>query len=76
VVLTREELTERLDVLLNLCDLAESGCFLPTDHPDDCRWCDYALICGDTGFQARCVAGKLEGDERKLTPMRKLRGYL
>jgi ATP-dependent helicase/nuclease subunit B len=76
VFLTREELTDRMDVLFSLCDLAESGCFTPTDQPDDCRWCDYTLICGDTSYQAKCIAGKLAGDEDPLEPLRKLRGYI
>jgi hypothetical protein len=75
VLLTREELTDRMDVLLSLCDLAEAGCFTPTDQPDDCRWCDYTLICGDTRYQAKCIAGKLAGDDESLEPLRKLRGY-
>jgi ATP-dependent helicase/nuclease subunit B len=76
VLLTRDELTDRMDVLHNLCDLAGSGCFTPTDHPDDCRWCDYTLICGDTVFQAKGIVRKLEGDDERLGPLRKLRGYL
>ncbi len=77
VVLSREELEDRIDVLEDLCCLAESGCFAPTDTADDCTWCDYTLICGDTGAQARRVAVKLqEGDDPRLDPMRRLRGYL
>jgi ATP-dependent helicase/nuclease subunit B len=77
VVLSREELEERMDILEDLCHLAESGCFAPTDTADDCTWCDYTLICGDTGAQARRVAVKLqEGDDPRLDPMRRLRGYL
>jgi ATP-dependent helicase/nuclease subunit B len=75
VLLTSEELTDRMDVLHDLCDLAGSGCFTPTDEPDDCRWCDYSLICGDTAFQAKGVAAKLEGNDGRLDPLRKLRGY-
>ncbi len=77
VVLSREELEDRIDVLEDLCCLAESGCFVPTESAEDCRWCDYALICGDTGAQARRIAVKLqEGDDPRLDPMRRLRGYL
>jgi hypothetical protein len=77
VVLSREELEDRIDVLEDLFCLAESGCFAPTDTADDCTWCDYTLICGDTGAQARRAAVKLqEGDDPRLDPMRRLRGYL
>ena len=76
VLLTRDELTDRMDVLHSLCDLAGSGCFTPTDHSNDCRWCDYTLICGDTVFQAKGIARKLEGDDERLDPLRKLRGYI
>ena len=77
VVLSREELEERMDVLEDLCSVAESGCFASTDTARDCDWCDYTLICGDTGAQARRMAAKLqEGDDPRLDPIRRLRGYL
>ena len=76
VVLTKEELEERMDVLEDLCSLAESGCLAPTDTSDDCTWCDYTLICGDTRYQVKCIADKLAGDDPRLDPMRRLRGYL
>ncbi|MEE8384859.1 MAG: PD-(D/E)XK nuclease family protein, partial [Dehalococcoidia bacterium] len=75
VLLTRETLEEGREVLAHLCDLAGAGCFLPTDDDGDCKWCDYALACGDTASQALRMAGKLKGDDPALDPMRKLRGY-
>ena len=77
IVLSREELEDRIDVLEDLCSLGESGCFAPTDSANDCTWCDYTLICGDTSAQAQRIALKLhEGDDPRLDPMRRLRGYL
>jgi len=75
VLLTRETLEEGREVLTHLCDLANTGCFPPTDDDGDCKWCDYALACGNTASQALRVAGKLKGDDPTLDPMRKLRGY-
>ena len=76
VLLTREELEAGMEVLTDLCDLAQSGCFIPTDNSKDCKWCDYKLICGDVQAQARRIVAKLEASDERLDPMRKLRGYL
>jgi ATP-dependent helicase/nuclease subunit B len=76
VLLTREELEAGMEVLTDLCDLAGSGCFIPTDNSKDCSWCDYKLICGDVESQARRIVAKLEAFDERLEPMRKLRGYL
>ncbi|MDT8396542.1 MAG: PD-(D/E)XK nuclease family protein [bacterium] len=75
VLLARETLEDGREVLAHLCDLAGSGCFVATDDAGDCKWCDYALVCGDTASQALRVAAKLAGDDPALDPMRKLRGY-
>ncbi len=75
LILTRETLEEGSQVLAHLCDLAGAGCFTPTDNASDCKWCDYALVCGDTAAQALRVAEKLKGSDPGLDPMRKLRGY-
>jgi ATP-dependent helicase/nuclease subunit B len=71
----RETLEKGREVLRHLCDIAGAGCFAPTDDEDDCRWCDYALICGDIASQALIMTGKLRGGDPALTAMRKLRGY-
>jgi hypothetical protein len=42
IVWKSEKLEAGIDVLERLC-----AAFLATDSPDDCRWCDYASICGD-----------------------------
>ena len=75
VLLTREALEGGREVLAHLCDLAGAGCFPPTDDDSDCKWCDYALVCGDTPSTALLAAEKLAGSDPVLDPMRKLRGY-
>ena len=72
---TRETLEEGRTVFADLCDLAGEGCFPPTDDEGDCRYCPYALACGDTAAQARRISEKLRGDDPMLAPMRRLRGY-
>jgi hypothetical protein len=44
---TADELQTGIGVLERLCAAIQSGAFLATDSADDCRWCDYASICGD-----------------------------
>lgn len=75
VVLDRQKLQEGRAVLGHLLDIAEAGCFTPTDTADDCNWCDYKLICGDIASQALAMAEKLRGDDPALNALRKLRGY-
>jgi hypothetical protein len=71
----RDTLEAGREVLGRLCDIAGAGCFTPTDDPDDCRYCGYALICGDTASQAVRMAAKLAAGDPALAAMRKLRGY-
>jgi RecB family exonuclease len=40
-----EELREGLSLLDRLLDRVRDGQFLPTDDPEDCRFCDYRGIC-------------------------------
>jgi len=75
VVFEREKLEKGREVLGLLTDIAGAGCFTPTDDADDCRWCDYTLICGDIAAQALAMTEKLAGGDPNLTAMRKLRGY-
>jgi len=75
VVFNREKLEEERAVFGHLADIAGAGCFTPTDNAEDCRWCQYKLICGDIAAQALAMAAKLEGDDTALAAMRKLRGY-
>jgi ATP-dependent helicase/nuclease subunit B len=75
VLLTRETLESGREVLAHLCELAGSGCFVPTDDDNDCKYCDYSPACGNTASQALRVAAKLAADDPVLDPMRKLRGY-
>ncbi|HUE77412.1 MAG TPA: PD-(D/E)XK nuclease family protein [Longimicrobiales bacterium] len=40
-----EELRRGLGLVERLLEMAAGGQFLPTDNPDDCRFCDYAPVC-------------------------------
>lgn len=42
---TGEELRRGLGLVERLLDMIAGGQFLPTDNPDDCRFCDYAPVC-------------------------------
>jgi ATP-dependent helicase/nuclease subunit B len=41
----RDELREGLGVVTELLDFVARGWFVPTNMPDDCRFCDYAATC-------------------------------
>lgn len=56
----RDELRDGGALVGRLLDLVREGRFLPTDNPDDCRFCDYAGICRVTG----------EGDQLQSPPAR------
>ncbi len=42
---TGEELRRGLGLVERLLDMVAAGRFLPTNDPDDCRFCDYAPVC-------------------------------
>ena len=42
---TREEMAGLPDLLGHLLDGVAAGTFVPTDEPDDCRFCDFTSIC-------------------------------
>ncbi|MHC4506398.1 MAG: PD-(D/E)XK nuclease family protein, partial [Planctomycetota bacterium] len=42
----REDLSDGMKVLGLLCDVVRAGSFIATDETSDCRYCDYAPICG------------------------------
>src|SRR5690606_5558924 len=44
-VYTREELRDGLAIVADLLELVANGWFIPTNHSDDCRFCDYAPAC-------------------------------
>ena len=44
-VFPRLDLVGLPTLLGHMLDAAEAGTFLPTDNPDDCRFCDFAEVC-------------------------------
>ncbi|MFH1924616.1 MAG: PD-(D/E)XK nuclease family protein [Planctomycetota bacterium] len=63
-------------VLGKLVDIVRNGAFLATDEDNDCKYCDYAVICGDTKAVAAASEKKLSDPRNKtLQPFRELRGY-
>ena len=68
------ELADGPTVIARLCRLAADGCFQPTDTDDDCRFCDYAPICGDLGGLTASSKQKLANPANHiLDPFRELR---
>jgi hypothetical protein len=68
---TAGTLAAGLGVLERLCDTIASGAFPATDQPDDCRYCDYASICGDVDRVTQRSAELL--DRQDLVPLRYFR---
>jgi ATP-dependent helicase/nuclease subunit B len=70
-----EELTAGMTVLEQLCEVIHHGAFLPTnDHESDCKFCDYAAICGDVATVAEASQRKLDNTKnRLLKPLKELR---
>jgi len=69
------ELAEFGEVVTDQCNVAATGAFLPTGDPDtDCKYCDYATICGDLPEMAASSRAKLENSANvALNPLRNLR---
>ena len=44
-VFTRKEMEPGGEMVGALLDLVRNGQFLPSEDPDDCRFCDYAAVC-------------------------------
>jgi hypothetical protein len=74
----RDDLADFPKVLQNLCDIAATGAFLPTDDADgahaDCRYCEFTSICGDVSEISRAAAAKLANPKNEsLRFMKELR---
>ena len=64
------------EIIQNLCRTVANGAFIATDNADDCGFCDYAPICGDTKACAEASKRKLSGDRiDSLAPFRHVRGW-
>ena len=71
------QLAEGKKVLGNLIGVIRQGLFLPTDNKDDCNYCNYKTICGDTVALAASSAEKLGNSKNKmLKPIRELRNHV
>jgi hypothetical protein len=59
-----------------LCQTVAQGAFVPTtDHEEDCKFCDYRTICGDTQRVTSWSQAMLKNSSNTaLEPFRKLRG--
>ena len=65
------ELRAGLHVLEKLCQIIQSGSFLPTNDVDDCRFCDYQAVCGDV--EAVTAASQRKLDQADHHPLKELR---
>jgi CRISPR/Cas system-associated exonuclease Cas4 (RecB family) len=41
----REQMRDGLAIVVDLLELVRNGWFVPTNDPDDCKYCDYATVC-------------------------------
>jgi ATP-dependent helicase/nuclease subunit B len=74
-VFPAETLAGGAGVLDALCRLAASGAYCATDDVNDCRYCDYASVCGDTATVVSESKSKLaDADNSMLDVFRALRG--
>ncbi len=70
---TPEQLQPGDEILSQLCDLVAGGAFPATTNGEDCKYCDYAAICGDPEKIVAQSQRKLEDPPRILVPWRRLR---
>jgi ATP-dependent helicase/nuclease subunit B len=68
------ELSGGFEVVDRLLDLVARGHFHPTDDPDDCKFCDYAVVCrADAGGSPPASWAKQATEVEELHVMRELR---
>jgi len=71
---TPSELARGREVITLLCDTVAGGGFAATDRAEDCEYCDYAPICGQTKADAEVSASKIGHEANaELVPFRRLR---
>ena len=58
-----ETLAGGMKTIERLCSLVAGGAFPATDDADDCRYCDYAAICGDVKRVADQSKALLDQDD-------------
>jgi ATP-dependent helicase/nuclease subunit B len=71
----REQVAQARRIIDNLCETVGRGCFIATDNwKEDCRFCDYAAVCGDIAAVAESSKRKLNNPvNTDLRSMRELR---
>jgi PD-(D/E)XK nuclease superfamily len=71
----RNQMIGAAEVIERLCSILANGCFLPTNNAkEDCPFCDYLLICGNSDALAAASTRKLENLSNEcLQPIRELR---
>lgn len=78
---TRKEMESGVEMVGALLDLVREGRFLPSEDPDDCRFCDFAAVCrvqedgrSLTSPPADWARERL-GTEPELLPLRRIRQW-
>ena len=72
------QMTEATAIIERLCRIVASGSFLATnDSKEDCPFCDYLLVCGNTTALAAASTCKLKNIRNaSLQPIRELRNIV
>ncbi|HEY8499493.1 MAG TPA: PD-(D/E)XK nuclease family protein, partial [Clostridia bacterium] len=74
-VRVQDNISKFFELLDDLFTLMEEGAFAATEDPDDCRWCDYQVVCRIQRLQ-RVIAGKRsDPDIKALSALRRLADY-
>jgi ATP-dependent helicase/nuclease subunit B len=72
--LDANEISRAKTQLSALCELARQGRFPTTNDKEDCRYCEFARVCGSAEQVAKRCAGKLENfEDEQLELYRELR---
>jgi ATP-dependent helicase/nuclease subunit B len=77
VTWSTEDLQKTEQNLCRLCEIVHHGVFLATDNSEDCRYCDYAMICHPVVETCSHSNEILEANTNEnLQSIRTLRGYM
>jgi hypothetical protein len=68
-----QQLPKGSATLQRLCDTMAHGAFIATDNKDDCKFCDYADVCGDVETVTQQSKGKLGNEVVELRSFHELR---
>lgn len=82
----REGLEGGLALVQHILDAVEAGRYLPTENPDDCRFCDYAPICrhgvvddaddgGDSNRRVEWAAKRVAAEDPVMRERRSIRAF-